>query len=80
MVELRGTRTAFSIFSSITSLSREPFPEITVEAVTDDRCGSQSMIEVNGDYMIRGLQPVCQYNVPAKDGWDVGNADRKDLP
>ena len=49
----------------------------------DDRCGGhleENTSEFNGDYMIRGLQPGCQYSVRAKDGWDVGNADRKDLP
>lgn len=77
MEELRGTRTAFSIFGTITSLNGEPFSGVTVEAVTDDRCGGhleESTSEFNGAYRIRGLTPGCSYNVRART--DGPNVDR----
>ncbi|XP_055609200.1 BOS complex subunit NOMO1 [Uranotaenia lowii] len=77
MEELRGTRTAFSIFGSITSLNGEPFQSVTVEAVTDDQCGNhleEATSEFNGQYRIRGLHPGCQYRVRVRT---VGsNVDR----
>uniref|UniRef100_A0A1Q3G441 Putative metalloproteinase-related collagenase pm5 n=1 Tax=Culex tarsalis TaxID=7177 RepID=A0A1Q3G441_CULTA len=79
MEELRGTRTAFSIFGSITSLNGEPFPGVTVEAVTDDRCGGhleESTSEFNGGYRIRGLQPGCQYSVRVRTDGPGSNVDR----
>lgn len=77
MEELRGTRTAFSIFGTITSLNGEPFSGVTVEAVTDDRCGGhleESTSEFNGGYRIRGLQPGCTYSVKVRT--DGPNVDR----
>ncbi|XP_039451273.1 nodal modulator 3-like [Culex pipiens pallens] len=79
MEELRGTRTAFSIFGSITSLNGEPFSGVTVEAVTDDRCGGhleESTSEFNGGYRIRGLQPGCQYSVRVRTDGPSSNVDR----
>lgn len=77
--ELRGTRTAFSIFGSITSLNGEPFPSVAVEALTDERCGShmeESTSEFNGQYRIRGLQPGCQYRVRVRTDGPSSNVDR----
>ncbi|XP_038116191.1 nodal modulator 3 [Culex quinquefasciatus] len=79
MEELRGTRTAFSIFGAITSLNGEPFSGVTVEAVTDDRCGGhleESTSEFNGAYRIRGLQPGCQYSVRVRTDGPSSNVDR----
>lgn len=77
--ELRGTRTAFSIFGSITSLNGEPFPNVAIEAATDDRCGNhleESTSESNGQYRIRGLQPGCQYKVRVRTDGPSSNVDR----
>ncbi|XP_062553237.1 BOS complex subunit NOMO1 [Armigeres subalbatus] len=77
--ELRGTRTAFSIFGSITSLNGEPFPKVTVEAVTDERCGNhleESTSEPNGQYRIRGLHPGCQYTIRVRTDGPSSNVDR----
>lgn len=77
--ELQGTRTAFSIFGSITSLNGEPFPKVTVEAVTDERCGNhleESTSESNGQYRIRGLHPGCQYRVRVRTDGPSSNVDR----
>lgn len=75
--ELRGTRTAFSVFGTITSLNGEPFPSVPVEAVSDERCSNhleESNSEFNGQYRIRGLQPGCQYHVRVRI--DASNVDR----
>lgn len=77
--ELRGTRTAFSIFGSITSLNGEPFPKVSVEAATDERCGNhieESTSETNGQYRIRGLHPGCQYKVHVRTDGPSSNVDR----
>lgn len=77
--ELRATRTAFSIFGLITSLNGEPFPNVAVEAVTDDRCGNhleESTSEFNGQYRIRGLHPGCQYRVRVRTDGPSSNVDR----
>ncbi|XP_058459551.1 BOS complex subunit NOMO3 [Malaya genurostris] len=77
--ELRATRTAFSIFGSITSLNGEPFANVAVEAVTDDRCGNhleEGTSEFNGQYRIRGLQPGCQYRVHVRTNAPNSNVDR----
>ncbi|XP_001654625.2 nodal modulator 1 isoform X1 [Aedes aegypti] len=77
--ELQGTRTAFSIFGSITSLNGEPFPKVTVEAVTDEKCGNhleESTSEANGQYRIRGLHPGCQYRVRVRTDGPSSNVDR----
>ncbi|XP_058830145.1 BOS complex subunit NOMO1 [Topomyia yanbarensis] len=77
--ELKATRTAFSIFGSITSLNGEPFPNVPVEAVTDERCGNhleEGTSEFNGQYRIRGLQPGCQYRVRVRTNGPNSNVDR----
>ncbi|XP_055531777.1 BOS complex subunit NOMO1 [Wyeomyia smithii] len=77
--ELLGTRTAFSIFGAITSLNGDPFPNVVVEAVTDDRCGNhleEGTSEFNGLYRIRGLQPGCQYRVRVRTNGPTANVDR----
>ncbi|XP_058121805.1 BOS complex subunit NOMO1 [Anopheles ziemanni] len=71
MEELVGTRTQFSIFGSITSLNGEPFPNVAVEAMTDEKCGNaleEATSEFNGQYRIRGLTPGCQYRVSVRTG------------
>lgn len=77
--ELRGTRTAFSIFGSITSLNGEPFANVALEASTDERCGNhveEGTSEFNGHYRIRGLQPGCQYRVRIRTDGPASNVDR----
>ncbi|XP_050092182.1 nodal modulator 1 [Anopheles aquasalis] len=69
--ELVGTRTQFSIFGSITSLNGEPFPNVVVEAATNEKCGNvleEATSEFNGQYRIRGLTPGCQYQVRVRTG------------
>lgn len=65
-VELNGKRVAFSVFGSVTSLNRDPFADVVVEARAEERCGhhqEESTSEINGQYRIRGLQPGCSYTI-----------------
>uniref|UniRef100_A0A182MWU7 SD-repeat containing protein B domain-containing protein n=1 Tax=Anopheles culicifacies TaxID=139723 RepID=A0A182MWU7_9DIPT len=81
--ELVGKRTQFSIFGSITSLNGEPFPNVAVEAVTDDTCGNvleEATSEFNGQYRIRGLTPGCQYRVRVRTGTGPTAAIDRSIP
>ncbi|EDW08984.1 nodal modulator 3 [Drosophila mojavensis] len=65
-VTLTGTRYAYSIFGTITSLNGDPFPEVNVQAIATESCQHQqeeAFSETNGQYRIRGLQPGCTYTV-----------------
>uniref|UniRef100_A0A182QGP4 SD-repeat containing protein B domain-containing protein n=1 Tax=Anopheles farauti TaxID=69004 RepID=A0A182QGP4_9DIPT len=81
--ELIGMRTQFSIFGSITSLNGEPFPNVAVEAISDETCGSvleEATSEFNGQYRIRGLTPGCQYRVRVRTGAGPTAAVDRSIP
>ncbi|XP_053676824.1 nodal modulator 1 [Anopheles nili] len=81
--ELVGKRTQFSIFGSITSLNGEPFPNVVVEAVSDETCGNvleEATSEFNGQYRIRGLTPGCQYRVRVRTGTGPSAAVDRSIP
>uniref|UniRef100_A0A182PTN5 SD-repeat containing protein B domain-containing protein n=1 Tax=Anopheles epiroticus TaxID=199890 RepID=A0A182PTN5_9DIPT len=81
--ELVGKRTQFSIFGSITSLNGEPFPNVAVEAVSDETCGNvleEATSEFNGQYRIRGLTPGCQYRVRVRTGTGPTAAVDRSIP
>uniref|UniRef100_A0A182JBY5 SD-repeat containing protein B domain-containing protein n=1 Tax=Anopheles atroparvus TaxID=41427 RepID=A0A182JBY5_ANOAO len=81
--ELVGTRTQFSIFGSITSLNGEPFPNVAVEAVTDEGCGNvleEATSEFNGQYRVRGLTPGCEYRVRVRTGTGPAAAVDRSIP
>uniref|UniRef100_A0A182JRR9 SD-repeat containing protein B domain-containing protein n=1 Tax=Anopheles christyi TaxID=43041 RepID=A0A182JRR9_9DIPT len=81
--ELVGKRTQFSIFGSITSLNGEPFPNVAVEAVSDETCGNvleEATTEFNGQYRIRGLTPGCQYRVRVRTSTGPTAAVDRSIP
>uniref|UniRef100_A0A8W7P3V5 SD-repeat containing protein B domain-containing protein n=1 Tax=Anopheles coluzzii TaxID=1518534 RepID=A0A8W7P3V5_ANOCL len=81
--ELVGQRTQFSIYGSLTSLNGEPFPNVAVEAVSDESCGSvleEATSEFNGQYRIRGLTPGCQYRVRVRTGTGPTAAVDRSIP
>ncbi|XP_026483060.1 LOW QUALITY PROTEIN: nodal modulator 1-like, partial [Ctenocephalides felis] len=70
-LEIKGKRTAFSAFGSITSLNGEPTPNVEVEAVGQNECSQYSeeaTTETSGIFRIRGLQPKCTYVLKVKSG------------
>ncbi|XP_055839331.1 BOS complex subunit NOMO1 [Episyrphus balteatus] len=78
-VELVGKRVAYSVFGTITSLNGEAFPQVNVEAVSDDKClhhQEEAATENNGQYRIRGLKPGCTYTIRTKEGASNPNVER----
>lgn len=78
-VELIGKRVAYSVFGTITSLNGEPFPQVNVEAVSDDEClnhQEETATENTGQYRIRGLKSGCKYTIRTKDGAGNANVER----
>lgn len=71
---------AYSLFGSVSSLNGEPFNEVNIEAVADEKCShhqEEATTEPNGKYRIRGLNPGCEYTVRVKDAGTPGsNVDR----
>ncbi|XP_055379497.1 BOS complex subunit NOMO1 [Condylostylus longicornis] len=70
-VELIGKRVAYSVFGIVTSLNGEPFPNVHLEAISDEKCmhhQEESSTEQSGQYRIRGLQPGCTYTIRPKIG------------
>lgn len=79
-VELVGKRVAYSVFGTVTSLNGDPFPNVVLEAISE-QCHfhqEETSSEANGGYRIRGLQPNCEYSIRAKKTADgvQSNVDR----
>lgn len=69
-VELNGKRVSFSVFGSVNTLNGEPFADVIVEALSEDRCGQhqeEATTETSGQYRIRGLQPGCEYTIRVRN-------------
>lgn len=78
-VELNGKRVSFSAFGLVQSLNGEPFPSVTVEARSEERCGNhqeEATTEPNGQYRIRGLQPNCVYTIRVRNYEQSALVDR----
>ena len=70
VVEIVGTRVAFSVFGSLTSLRGDPEPGVTLEAVGQGadcaRYQEEGVSAADGQFRIRGLQPACSYQLKLK--------------
>ncbi|UYV83027.1 hypothetical protein LAZ67_22001818 [Cordylochernes scorpioides] len=63
-VTIKGKRVAYSCYGMTNSLTREPEPGITVEAIGVGNCSQyqeEAISETDGSFRIRGLIPYCQY-------------------
>lgn len=77
-VELVGKRVAYSAFGKITSLNGDAFPNVVLEAISEN-CQfhqEEASSEANGGFRIRGLQPGCEYSIRAKKSVGQGAIDR----
>jgi len=64
IVDIIGTRVAFSLFGSLTSLKGDPEAGVTMEAVGQGDCAiyqEEGTTGQDGKFRIRGLQPSCSY-------------------
>jgi len=64
VVDIVGTRVAFSLFGSLTSLKGDPEAGVTMEAVGQGDCAKyqeEGTTGQDGKFRIRGLQPSCSY-------------------
>jgi len=64
IVDIVGTRVAFSLFGSLTSLKGDPEVGVTMEAVGQGDCAKyqeEGTTGQDGKFRIRGLQPSCSY-------------------
>lgn len=68
-VEHTGKRVAFSLFGSVRTLNGDPFGGAVIQTSALRPCEEhheEATTEPNGQYRIRGLQPVCEYAVTVK--------------
>jgi len=64
VVDIVGTRVAFSLFGSLTSLKGDAEAGISMEAVGQGECAKyqeEGTTGQDGKFRIRGLQPSCSY-------------------
>jgi len=64
IVDIVGTRVAFSLFGSLTSLKGDPEAGVTMEAVGQGDCDKyqeEGSTGQDGKFRIRGLHPSCSY-------------------
>jgi len=64
IVDIVGTRVAFSLFGSLTSLKGDPEAGVTMEAVGQGDCDKyqeEGTTGQDGKFRIRGLHPSCSY-------------------
>lgn len=81
-VELVGKRVAYSVFGAVTSLNGDAFPNVVLEAVSE-QCSyhqEEAGTEANGAYRIRGLQPGCEYSIRAKKAGEGAQAVDRTIP
>ncbi|XP_073985905.1 BOS complex subunit NOMO3 isoform X2 [Rhodnius prolixus] len=71
---LAGERVAFSGIGEVVSLSGEGESGVVVEAIGLDQCHllqEEATSNEKGHFRIRGLKPMCSYNVHVKQGADI---------
>jgi len=64
VVDIIGTRVAFSLFGTLSSLKGDPEAGVTMEAVGQGECAKyqeEGITGQDGKFRIRGLQPSCSY-------------------
>merc|ERR1719427_1502515 len=69
VVDIVGTRVAFSLFGSLTSLRGDPEPGVSLEAVGQGDCSQheeEATTGQDGRFRVRGLQPACTYTLGLK--------------
>ncbi|KZC07453.1 Nodal modulator 3 [Dufourea novaeangliae] len=73
-VELLGRRVAFSAYGSVISLNGKPEAGLLVEVQGQGDCSNlqeEATTEENGNFRIRGLQPMCTYAFRLKPDAEV---------
>lgn len=84
VVDISGSRVAYSVYGQTVSLSGEAEVEVVVEAVgKDDDCiqyQEEAVSDAQGQFRIRGLLPKCQYELRLKAGSGINQHVHRTLP
>ncbi|XP_043945088.1 nodal modulator 1-like isoform X1 [Protopterus annectens] len=68
-IDIKGYRTAYSCYGTVSSLNGEPEQGVAVEAVGQTDCsiyGEDTVTDEEGKFRLRGLRPGCIYHVQLK--------------
>ncbi|XP_037076289.1 nodal modulator 2-like [Pollicipes pollicipes] len=82
-VAVSGRRVAYSLRGRVTSVTGEPEPGVTVEAVAGADCQhhqEEAASEPGGALRIRGLRPQCEYTVRLKPDSEANAAFSRGIP